>query len=387
MGEPMIKGWCPGALRPMPSGDGLVVRVRPRGGRLSQVQTVGLGRLAAAHGNSIIDLTARANVQLRGVTEQTFGALVDGLAGLGLIDGSAEIEANRNIIVTPFWSADDDVQDIAAALAEKLAATTAPRLPGKFGFAIDCGTAAVLSDVSADIRLERCTAGGLICKADGAAYGMRVSQQTAVAEMMSLARWFAGSGGVRNGRGRMRPHLAQGATLPDRYGEIAAVRPPQFSPRPGTVAAGMLVGFEFGQLRAETLIALARHGALRVTPWRMLLIEGATSAPDIAGLLTLADDPLLRVMACSGKPACSQALQPTRKLARRLAPLLPDGATLHVSGCAKGCAMAGATDVTLTGHAGGYDLVRNGRAGDQPQRRDVSAEAIAQRPEILSEKN
>ena len=24
-----IKGWCPGALRPMLSGDGLVVRVRP----------------------------------------------------------------------------------------------------------------------------------------------------------------------------------------------------------------------------------------------------------------------------------------------------------------------------------------------------------------------
>ncbi len=25
-----IKGWCPGALRPMQSGDGLVVRIRPR---------------------------------------------------------------------------------------------------------------------------------------------------------------------------------------------------------------------------------------------------------------------------------------------------------------------------------------------------------------------
>ena len=33
-----IKGWCPSALRPMQSGDGLVVRVRPRGGRLSAEQ-------------------------------------------------------------------------------------------------------------------------------------------------------------------------------------------------------------------------------------------------------------------------------------------------------------------------------------------------------------
>ena len=385
MSEPMIKGWCPGALRPMPSGDGLVVRVRPRGGRLTQVQTDGLGRLAAAHGNGIIDLTARANVQLRGVTEQTYGALVEGLAGLGLIDGSAETEANRNIVVTPFWAAGDGVQDIAAALAESLAAAIELRLPGKFGFAIDCGAVPVLGDVSADIRLERCTDGGLICKADGAAFGMRVSEQTAAAEILSLAHWFAGSCDLSKGRGRMRQHLAQGATLPDRHGEIAAVRPPQFSPRPGAVAAGLLVGFEFGQLRSESLIALARHGALRVTPWRLLLIEGVRRAPNIAGLLTRPDDPLLRVVACSGKPACSQALQPTRELARRLAPLLPNGATLHVSGCAKGCAKAGAADVTLTGQAAGYDLVRGGRAGDQPQRRGLAAEAIVQRPEILSE--
>ncbi|MEO1207882.1 MAG: precorrin-3B synthase, partial [Pseudomonadota bacterium] len=27
-----VKGWCPGALRPMESGDGLIVRVRPRCG-------------------------------------------------------------------------------------------------------------------------------------------------------------------------------------------------------------------------------------------------------------------------------------------------------------------------------------------------------------------
>ena len=30
MSAPVIQGWCPGALRPMMSGDGLVVRVRPR---------------------------------------------------------------------------------------------------------------------------------------------------------------------------------------------------------------------------------------------------------------------------------------------------------------------------------------------------------------------
>jgi precorrin-3B synthase len=36
--DPLVKGWCPGALRPMLSGDGLVVRVRAYGGGLTQDQ-------------------------------------------------------------------------------------------------------------------------------------------------------------------------------------------------------------------------------------------------------------------------------------------------------------------------------------------------------------
>ena len=65
-----IKGWCPSALRPMLSGDGLVVRLRPRGGRLSAAQAVGIAALAKRCGNGLIDLTGRANLQIRGVREE-----------------------------------------------------------------------------------------------------------------------------------------------------------------------------------------------------------------------------------------------------------------------------------------------------------------------------
>ena len=104
---PIIKGWCPGALRPMLSGDGLVVRVRPRGGRLSAAQVAGIADLSARHGNGLIDLSARANLQLRGVTDGSYDALMAGLQALGLLDESAETEARRNILVTPFWQAGD----------------------------------------------------------------------------------------------------------------------------------------------------------------------------------------------------------------------------------------------------------------------------------------
>ena len=40
------KGWCPGALRPMPAGDGLLLRVRPQGSRLDPAQVAGMAEIA-----------------------------------------------------------------------------------------------------------------------------------------------------------------------------------------------------------------------------------------------------------------------------------------------------------------------------------------------------
>jgi precorrin-3B synthase len=66
-----VKGWCPGALRPMESGDGLVVRLRAHGSRLSAAQAVSIADLALAHGSGLIDLGTRAHIQLRGVRAES----------------------------------------------------------------------------------------------------------------------------------------------------------------------------------------------------------------------------------------------------------------------------------------------------------------------------
>ena len=47
-----IKGWCPGALRPMESGDGLLVRVKPRCSALTLDQAEGIADIAARVGYS-----------------------------------------------------------------------------------------------------------------------------------------------------------------------------------------------------------------------------------------------------------------------------------------------------------------------------------------------
>lgn len=385
MAEPVIQGWCPGALRPMPSGDGWVIRVRPPGGRLTPQQAREIARLARTHGNGVIDLSSRANIHLRGVTEQSYVPLIEGLDALGLIDDNPEAEERRNIVLSPFWSADDGSVELAAALAKSLTAPDAPRLSAKFGFAVDCGPRPVLTNVSADIRLERDANGGLICRANGAAKAARVSAANAVSTMLALADWFIRSGGISGERGRMAAHLARGAALPEIFNEVPGPSAASFSPEPGPVAQGVMVGFEFGQVPAELLDALSELGALRMTPWRMLLIEGIGAMPDLPGLITRPHDPMLRVIACTGAPGCLQAAQPTRALARSLAPHLPDGVVLHVSGCVKGCAHPSPMAFTLTAQAGGFDLIRDGHAWDLPLRWGMTAEYLAAHPAILRE--
>ncbi|CUH98016.1 precorrin-3B synthase [Leisingera aquaemixtae] len=382
--EPKVYGWCPGALRPMMSGDGLVVRVRAPLGKLTVTQARGVARLSEEFGNGLLDISARANLQMRGIRENAHGTLIEALRDLGLIDPDASAEARRNVLLAPFWAEGDDTHAIATDLSTALTGAANLTLPGKFGFAVDCGTEPVLQDTAADIRIER-SGGTLILRADGAGTGLPVTRESAVAEALALARWFLEQGGAPEGRGRMHRLIA-------RRGPPAAHAAPMakasFTARPGPFPAGTLAALEFGQMPAATLAQLAGHGPIRFTPWRMLLVEGAKSLPPLPGLILDATDPRLQVVACTGAPGCLQALSATRDLARDLAPHVPAGAKLHISGCAKGCACPGTAPLTLTATGKNeFSLIRNGTAADQPLKTRLSAGALRAAPELLKEGN
>ena len=146
---PLRRGWCPGALTPMETGDGWLIRVRPRAGSYSLDQLLAVAKAAAVAGNGEIDLTNRANLQIRGLTPASAGAAQDILAAAGLIDGSAAAEAVRNVLVSPSAGLDPaaaDVRPLAHALEAALSADQRLHaLPGKFGFALDGGGAFALA--------------------------------------------------------------------------------------------------------------------------------------------------------------------------------------------------------------------------------------------------
>ncbi len=340
----------------MESGDGWVVRIRPRLAELTAAQALGLAKAALAYGNGVIDLTARANVQLRGVTQVSHKPLIADLDDLGLMDSDVRAESQRNVVISPFWQGEETAV-LAAELTQAL--RHGPDLPSKFGYGIDLGPQRVLADTSCDIRLERAATGGLILRADGAAGGQAVTLDTAVPEALRMAAWFAASGGVMQGRGRMAGHPK--GDMPFDTSIVPA--PLACAAAPGMTPQGALVGFEFGSLRAEVLADLTSLAPLlRITPWRMVLLVGA-ALPTHPALITASDDPRLRVVACTGAPACPQALQDTRALARRLAPFVPQGKRLHVSGCAKGCAHPSPADLTLSATPQGFALLPKARAG------------------------
>jgi len=369
MTAPTIKGWCPGAYRPMMAADGLVVRIRPRLSELSGLAALGLCALAQRYGRGALELTNRANVQIRGVAEKNHEALLQALNGLGLLDADPFEEARRNILVTPFWQQGDATHQIAKTLLAGL--SDLPKLPAKVGFAVDCGPAPVLSRDSADIRVERCAA-GLIVRADGMSAGRLVTRETLMPAFMEMAHWLAAR--VTPDRRRMATVITDDP-LPQAWCDTQAAAPAA-PPQVGAGQAGALVGAAFGQLDAVALVALIQTqdlSAIRTTPWRMLFLpEGAV--PDGTEFVTTPEDPLMRVDACVGMPHCAMASVETRKFAHNLAPLV--AGRLHVSGCAKGCARKQSAETTLVGRNGAFDIIRAGSVGDTP-------EICAQSPEDI----
>jgi sulfite reductase beta subunit-like hemoprotein len=114
-------------------------------------------------------------------------------------------------------------------------------------------------------------------------------------------------------------------------------------------------------------------------------VANFTAVAAAAGFLVRADDPRRNVVACAGAPACRAGMLSTRELAPAIAEaakqILDGSLTIHVSGCAKGCAHPGIAALTVVGPEG---LVVEGRAAAPPDATLSAAEFIAGLPRLQS---
>jgi precorrin-3B synthase len=405
----------------MQSGDGLLVRVKPSCGMVTLDQAEAIATRARDHGNGLIELTSRGNLQLRGVRAATLDALTSALDALGLLDTTPEAEAIRNIVSSPLAGIDEtafDTRPIVKALEQGLTGDCEiAGLSDKFGFLVDGGGVLRLDDIEADIRF--------VWTGDQFAIGLALesgcdwvgacSTEDVPGVAIALARSFLiHAGGARRVRllsDAQRVQISKTAGVENRgqthgsdpirnvavsNGSDTAIkstfasllpRTPSFG-RVGTIEVGggicaTGIGLPYGGTTSCALlglVALARNAGateLRLTPWRAILIpsageKSATSLLTQAATLGFITDPTdarRAIAACPGAPACASGTTPVRAdadlFAKAAASLLGAGSSLHVSGCAKGCARRRAATLTVVADGGVYGLVVNGSASNE----------------------
>ena len=99
------------------------------------------------------------------------------------------------------------------------------------------------------------------------------------------------------------------------------------------------------------------------------------------GLITHSGDVRLTMDVCPGAPACANGTTRTRDDAQLVAKAMTElGAaapSIHISGCAKGCARRTAAAFTFVARDGLYDLILDGTAHNAPVRSGIAAGELA----------
>lgn len=378
---------CPGLLRIVQALDGGICRIKLAGGSITAAQAIAVADAAQAYAGGVIEATNRANLQIRGIgSEQE--ALIAALLAAGLGPNNAAGDDVRNLMLSPSAGIDPQMLFDTRPLADQILATLQnhPRfheLSAKFAVQLDGGEALAMLEHHHDLWLSAFERDGETLLAFGLAGCPGVDAPLAAvpleqghALVVAVLEAFLDLATPTQTRMRhlavdnLLAHLnqpllpvdgfkrpASGAlshlgTYPQRQKNlfyVAAVAPL------GRLDSSMLKG-------AAQLASEYGDGTLRFTPWQGVLLpnlenHGAvTEGLEQLGFLCSVDQPLARMIACTGSSGCGKGLADTKADALQLAALNP-GHDVHLSGCPRSCAAAHTAPVTLLAVSPGhYDV-------------------------------
>ncbi|MBS3649267.1 precorrin-3B synthase [Pseudaminobacter sp. 19-2017] len=402
MNTPTRRGACPALSAPMLTGDGLLIRLSPASGGVSPKQLIGLCESASAHGNGIVEVTARGSFQFRGFSDDSARRFAEDVETLGV-----EVRTGVPIDASPLSGLDPVeiahprslVRRIAAGIA---AAGLTERLGPKVSVVVDGGGSISLDEILADVRLTAAPQAGcwdvaIAGDARRATPLGRFGEDEAVSAALEVLAAIAS----RGLEGRARDLLAEDLPRIHSFAPRRDIRGAQeFTPLPltdGRIALPLALAF--GHAESAKLASLATaaqaHGVadIRPAPDRTLLVlcpsqDAANGMRETAaglGFVTDANDIRRTIAACPGAPACASGKIAAREIAHELAAVAaetgPAGTSIHISGCAKGCARTPAADITVVGGENGVGLVVNGTPRAEPlayRTADRLAPAIAE---------
>jgi precorrin-3B synthase len=345
---------CPGILELHEARDGHVARVRLPGGYAGPRRLRAVGELASRFGNGVVDLTARGNLQLRGLRPGDAEAVSRRAAATGLLPSAAHDRA-RNLTASPLagLAGHPALRRVVGSLDRALLADPKlAELPGRFLFAIDDGDGRA-GLRGCDLGLRR-RPGGFDLVVAGRETGLRAGTAAgAVARACALAREFLrrrralGLDGVNRiaglPDGGAGVAAAAGGTLGDPVVDNAERLPlgPVGGAAPVLVVAAPLGRLSLAQL--DLLVAVVRPGEVARTGSGARIVlplsePTAVVLPRLAeaGLLVADDHPLSGVTACSGT-GCVRSLADVRAVADRVR----GAAAVHWAGCSRRCGLPG----------------------------------------------
>lgn len=378
---PARRGACPSLSRPMQTGDGLIARLSPASGAFTARQLAQVAQLAARHGNGLLEVSLRGNLQVRGLSASSAPLFAAAVTRAGI-----EVRRGIAIDISPLSGLDPqeprDGRALAAAVGARLQqAPWSQNLAPKVSVVIDGGGQISLARLIGDLRLV--AHGGGDCsssssnsggesgwlvfvgsiEAESICLGLLCGDDKAADAVTALLQRLANMGS----RARGRDLTAADLVLPDHVMDALQPPPPlsrqASNPAPpllglrrlrgggfvagfaldlGTITADRLSGFANAVVQANAATQIHAgacqitdreitggqiiDGQIRFAPGRIMLVllpdaaagEALRSSAAKLGLICQRDDPRLRYVTCAGAPACASAHVQTHELARAI---------------------------------------------------------------------
>ncbi len=399
---------CPDIYHPAVARDGLLTRLRIPGGVLNEVQCLEIADLLDTIGIEYIQVTNRANLQLRGLSRDLDQGLLIKLADCGLAASNSTIDGIRNIMLSPTAGIDEseyiDVRPLAEAWHQYL--MEHPELgvlSTKFSVGFDGGGSVSIIDRPNDITLlARSTDEFALHLAIGdrgdapVDVGVRLSSAECLPMLAAIAHSYRQGIELLGGNSRRKPRLRDvihhwGLT---EFGEIVGRkfkgsscfifknlglepdREPDIRAHLGVYRQRQIdrcylgVVLPLGRWTRSQISGLGSvasqygSGTIRLTPWQNIIIPDILES-DLAivqelvtnlGLIQTANHPSSLLRACAGTSGCQFSATDTQTDAITLSEHLATQLTLdrsiniHFSGCEKSCAQHDRADIALWGY-------------------------------------
>ena len=397
---------CPGLFYSTAAQDGLLYRLRIPGGMINYNQFQAIADIADNYGSGYIDITNRANIQIREIKQDINTQVLENLQALGLASTNTKVDHIRNIMTNPTAGIDTeellDTRSLVTDWEEYINThSQLSELSAKFSICFDSGgkvavkyqpndiiLAAELNNSNVYLRLylshgekgEPAKDTGILCKPAETIQVLAALAETYLKHIDNTNRPKPRLREIINNitikeylhqvQENLNPNIFDLKRTP-----LCASAPLREKTHIGihsqrqTGLYYMGIVLPLGRLETRQIRGLAniakRYGDnnIRLTPWQNLLLTDIPQnqireiEKEIAnlGLNSSPTDIKSFLVACSGKRGCAAAVTETKDDALNLAKylenfmILDSPVNIHFSGCSKSCAQHTEADITLLG--------------------------------------